>query len=101
MLSGPCIRGLGDPLEASSMPTSSEVRERRILQLVEWACLSRLEATFPSIVRSLFDQAKELFLVTDETADDYSRLALKLLQDPLRCEIEVRRMRVERAEPRS
>ena len=81
------------------MPTSSQVREKRVLQLVEWARLGGLNSCSPRISRRLVSQAKKLFLVTDETAADYASLALRVLEDPLRSEIEIQRMRDERAEP--
>ena len=75
------------------MPDSLEQRELRILDLVETAYLRAWDPCSHEIYERLWRQAKKQFLVTDQTAADYAKMAREILRDPLRTQLELRRVR--------
>jgi len=78
------------------LPYPLDQRETNILDLVEFANLLDLDPWSDEAYRRLWRQAKRQFLVTDKTATDYAKLAIQILRDPLRTELELTRLRIRR-----
>jgi len=80
------------------LPNPLDQRETNILDLIEFANLLNLDPWSAEAYRRLWRQAKKQFFVTDKTAKDYAALAMRILRDPLRTELELRRLRMRRVE---
>jgi hypothetical protein len=75
-------------------------RTLSILELVEYGYLQGLDCRLDETHQTLFLRAKSSFLVTDNTANDYATLAIHILTDPIRTELELRVLRNHRLQNR-
>jgi hypothetical protein len=68
-------------------------RQTRIIELVETADLEGLNPNNMETLRKLYRYARNQFLVSPSTAQDYAALATGILRDPIRKALVLRRLR--------
>lgn len=78
------------------MPNPAEKRVYNILELVESAQIQGLDPDGSETFNLLYLEAKNSFLVTDSTAEDYAKSAMQILSDPIRTGLEINRLRRKR-----
>ena len=74
----------------TQVPSAAERRKDDIIELVAWACFRELDPLSKRTRDMIYREAKKRFLVTNATAKDYAQLAVQLLADKSRTELELR-----------